>query len=136
MKTEKILSQNIRCYDNGGKSADRFTVVYMDQPENRPGTFGAVGMNAEPFHPQGIGQHTSAMPGAHLGARIAFASLPGDCQKMVLQDLRSVRLEYLRAELRAERISYGELTELQGLSPFIPAEDTELREAAGIPEGE
>lgn len=45
------------------------------------------------------------------------------------------RLEYLRAELRAERISYGELIELQSYVDYIYSDDTELREAAGIPEG-
>jgi hypothetical protein len=44
------------------------------------------------------------------------------------------RLEYLRTELRAERISYGELVELQGLIPFIEKDDVELLEAAGVPE--
>ncbi len=45
------------------------------------------------------------------------------------------RLEYLRAELRAERISYGEIAELQGLVKFIDPSDVELLEAAGVPEG-
>jgi len=44
------------------------------------------------------------------------------------------RLEYLRGELRAERISYGELAELQGLAEHIEAGDVELLEAAGVPE--
>lgn len=46
------------------------------------------------------------------------------------------RLEYLRGELRAERISYGELAELQGYGEqgFILPDDVELREAAGLPE--
>ena len=44
------------------------------------------------------------------------------------------RLEYLRQELRAERISYGELTELQSLAKHIDAGDVELLEAAGVPE--
>ena len=44
------------------------------------------------------------------------------------------RLEYLRGELRAERISYGELAELQGLVSHIDPSDTELLEAAGVPE--
>lgn len=44
------------------------------------------------------------------------------------------RLEYLRGELRAERISYGELAELQSLVAFIEPEDVELLEAAGVPE--
>lgn len=45
------------------------------------------------------------------------------------------RLEELRTEIRAERISYGELAELQGLAPHIEPGDTELLEAAGVPEG-
>lgn len=44
------------------------------------------------------------------------------------------RLEYLRHELRAERISYGELAELQGLAEYISDNDVELLEAAGVPE--
>lgn len=44
------------------------------------------------------------------------------------------RLEYLRGELRAERISYGELHELQSLAAHIEPGDFELLEAAGVPE--
>lgn len=44
------------------------------------------------------------------------------------------RLEYLRSELRAEQISYGEIAELQGLASYIKSDDVELLEAAGVPE--
>ena len=44
------------------------------------------------------------------------------------------RLEHLRGELRAERISYGELHELQSLAANIEPGDVELLEAAGVPE--
>lgn len=44
------------------------------------------------------------------------------------------RLEYLRQELQAERISTGELLELQSLVPFIDSNDVELLEATGVPE--
>lgn len=44
------------------------------------------------------------------------------------------RLEYLRGELRAERISYAEIHELQSLAPYIDKDDVELLEAAGVPE--
>jgi len=44
------------------------------------------------------------------------------------------RLEYLREELRQERISYGELAELQSLAEHIDKSDVELLEAAGVPE--
>ena len=42
------------------------------------------------------------------------------------------RLEYLRKELRAERISYGELIELQSLEEHIEKDDYELLGAIGI----
>lgn len=87
MKTEKLFNQRIACYDNGGKTCDRFTVIYADYPERSVNTFQARGMNETPFHPQGFGQMTSAMPGRHLGRRIKFAALPADCQKLVTQDL-------------------------------------------------
>lgn len=82
----KCNGKPIRVYDNYGKTADRFTVVYMDQPERVANTFAAVGMDERPFHPKGIGQHITATPGRHLGKRILFASLPMDCQKLVRQD--------------------------------------------------
>jgi hypothetical protein len=44
------------------------------------------------------------------------------------------RLEHLRGELRAERISYGELAELQSLAYYIEPGDVELLEPAGVPE--
>jgi hypothetical protein len=44
------------------------------------------------------------------------------------------RLEYLRGELNAERISTGELCELQSLAAHIEPDDVQLLEAAGVPE--
>jgi len=44
------------------------------------------------------------------------------------------RLEYLRGEVKAERISYEELGELQQLAPHIDPSDVDLLEAAGVPE--
>jgi len=46
------------------------------------------------------------------------------------------RLEYLRGELEAERISYGELAELQGLAEHIEQGDVQLLEWAGVPESD
>lgn len=80
--------KNVRIYDNGGKSFDRYTVVYMNDPEGN-GCYGARGMSEHPTHPQGFGLYTSAMPGRHLGKRITFDQLPPDCQKVVLLDLNA-----------------------------------------------
>ena len=40
------------------------------------------------------------------------------------------RLEYLRGEIRAERMSYGDIAELQSLWKWIDADDVELLEWA------
>jgi len=44
------------------------------------------------------------------------------------------RLEYLRGEIEAERISYGEIFELQSLVKHIEPGDVVLLEWAGVPE--
>ena len=45
------------------------------------------------------------------------------------------RLEYLRKEIIAERISYSEISELQSLKEYIEPGDMLLKEWAGIKEG-
>lgn len=49
------------------------------------------------------------------------------------EDIKA-RLEYLRGEIDAERISQGELVELQGLAEHIDPSDVQLLEWAGVPE--
>jgi hypothetical protein len=44
------------------------------------------------------------------------------------------RLEYLRGDIEAGRISYGEIAELQGLKEYIEPGDVLLLEWAGVPE--
>ena len=87
IKLESETMKNLRIYDNGGKTIDRYTVIYMDCPEAR-GLYAARGMNAHPFHPLGFGMFCTAQPGRHLGKRITFDQLPVDCQKVVMQDIR------------------------------------------------
>lgn len=54
------------------------------------------------------------------------------------EDIRDakLRLEELRAEIRAESISYSQIAELQELARFIDPSDVELLEWAGVPEHE
>jgi hypothetical protein len=54
--------------------------------------------------------------------------------KNIIERKAAARLEYLRQELRAERISTSELAELASLAKYIEAGDVELLEAAGVPE--
>ncbi len=44
------------------------------------------------------------------------------------------RLEYLRKQIEAENISYGEIAELQGLAKYIDEGDVLLLEWAGVEE--
>ncbi len=64
-----------------------------------------------------------------------FGSDKADAQGTAVKMMQP-RLEELRAELRAERISYGELHELQCLADYIQNGDVELLEAAGVTEDE
>ena len=81
--------KHVRIYDNGGRTFDRYTAVYMNEPEGR-GLYGARGMSEYPFHPMGFGQYCATKPGRHLGKRIEFEALPSDCQRAVLQDLNII----------------------------------------------
>jgi hypothetical protein len=78
-------------YDNGGKTCDRYTVVYAPFTVNGRQYFPYVGMSAEPFHPQGFGQH-GELPSRYTrqsGEKVLnFAELPDDCRRLVLSDLK------------------------------------------------
>lgn len=93
----------IRCYDNGGAekdgTLDRYTVVFTKKSitKNRPHAFMHLGMNAAPFHPQGIAQHgdSEGQPidrptYGHLGKKIRFEDLPQDCKDLVLRDYKEL----------------------------------------------
>jgi hypothetical protein len=77
----------IQIYDNDGATFDRYTVVYLDEPERRAGLFAARAMSQNPSHPQGFGQYCTAMPGKHLGRSIELTDLPLACQRLVHSDL-------------------------------------------------
>lgn len=68
-----------------------------------------------------------------MGGRIVRVT---DLAVMPGEPTPAERLEAIRAALRAENISYGELAELQSLAAHIKPGDTELLEAAGVPEHE
>jgi hypothetical protein len=96
-RTERLLPNGkpryIRCYDNGGKTADQYTVVYTGRyTRHTGGRFWYVGMSAYPYHPRGFGYHGESETPidrptySHLGKRITFEDLPADCQKLVRLD--------------------------------------------------
>lgn len=59
------IPRYVRCYDNGGESGDRYTVVFsgnFPKGEGMNKEFPYLAMSSEPFHPQGIGMHGSIGP--------------------------------------------------------------------------
>lgn len=100
-REERLLPDGVpryvRCYDNGGESADRYTVVYTGRYDCARNGYQYVGMSENPYHPQGFGQHGESTDGpidrpsyGHLGKRIQFMDLPEDCRKLVLSDYREL----------------------------------------------
>jgi len=88
---------DLQCWDDEGKSIDRYTVVWPD------GDY--VGMNAAPYHPQGFCQHGDGCKVdpeyeerdgelySYLGKLIDFDTLPRDCQTVIERDLEQEVIE-------------------------------------------
>ena len=85
----------IRCYDNGGETADRYTIVFTGNFKGRNRRCHFVGCSERPFHPQGIGlhgDHDSVIdyPSySHLGKKVKFETLPEDVRTLVMSDYRT-----------------------------------------------
>jgi len=88
---EAIDKEDLRYWDNGGKTVDRYGVVWPDGS--------CVSMSGAPFHPQGFCQHGNSVfePDCEehdgdlysfLGRMISFNDLPADCQTVVERDLK------------------------------------------------
>ncbi len=99
----------VRVYDNDGKTADRYTVVFtgrynslgLRRGQRSKGEYWHVSMSENPFHPQGVclmdqtdaiidvdeKEHRWAPAygrSGHLGKRIHWHELPEPCQKAAL----------------------------------------------------
>ncbi len=83
-------------YDNGGKTTDRYTVVYEPYDIEGEQHWPITDMSGAPFYPLGVCLHscynfriTSSVWGNKSGSgrTIDFADLPADCQRVVHQDL-------------------------------------------------
>jgi hypothetical protein len=82
----------LACYDNGGKTFDRYTIIYgapLWEP-NMGRTVPYRSMSEDPFHPQGFGQW-GEMPAYNrdcLGRKVKFSDLPERVRACVEQDCR------------------------------------------------
>lgn len=96
-RTEALMPNGIpryiRCYDNNGETADRYTIVYTGNYK-RESTCEYVGCSEDPFHPCGIGVHGESeqridYPSySHLGKKVKFESLPLKVQELVIRDYK------------------------------------------------
>jgi hypothetical protein len=84
------IPRYVRCYDNGGESFDRYTVVFTGRYRHKTrGSCLYVGASNHPFHPQGFGQHGESPTAidyprySHLGRKVRFDALPADVQRFV-----------------------------------------------------
>ena len=90
------IPRYIRCYDNGGATADRYTIVFTKRPLRcKDGSFqewGYLSASCCPFHPQGIGLHGFSQElidkptYKHLGKKVKFETLPTDVKSWVMQE--------------------------------------------------
>lgn len=83
-----MSKHNFRIYDNGGDLFDRYTILPPEASRHyryQDGKVDAIASSEDPYHPQGFGQWTTAMPGKHLGKRISWEDLPEPVKRHVRQ---------------------------------------------------
>ena len=82
----------VRCYDNGGISADRYTVVFLDtgkKVRENATNYDCLCMSYNPNYPLGVCMHgTAQLPNPIIGDVIPWSDLPTDCQMKVMEDLQ------------------------------------------------
>ena len=77
-------------YDNGGKTADRYTIIFKglyNEDLYSSNVYDAVAANDTPTHPAyGFYQHCSAQLGNHNGRKISWLSLPKSVRSLVNEE--------------------------------------------------
>ena len=85
------LVDRVRCYDNGGMTMDRFTVVFLETSKKvdaQATNYDCLCMSIYPKTPNGVCMHgTAQLPNPVLGDKIEFSDLPIDCQLKVREEL-------------------------------------------------
>ena len=122
--------------DNGGRTIDRYTIeILVGVTDGDYADAYYIGAGETGNVPNGF---FMTVDGPSDDPETDFGDLPKRVQRDVLREIASAdiaeRLEYLRGEIRAERINWGEIAELQGLAPHIDRSDVELLQWAGEPE--
>ena len=79
-----LTDKDFRCFDNGGKTADRYTIMpgrqhWRTHRDDRTKRWVAFGASENPFHPQGFGQSCEIdgwQDYRYLGKKVPLSSLP------------------------------------------------------------
>jgi hypothetical protein len=86
MKTNKYPRGVLEITDNGGKTADRYSVVFMPQNIRGEVWYPLITMSRYPSHPQGVGcssMHQHRPRRSPEEQAISYSALPVDCQRVV-----------------------------------------------------
>jgi hypothetical protein len=116
-------NKGIRVYDNHGKTADRYTIVFPSlATKTADKLYGAIAVTADGHY-----EHTTATPGRHLGNRILLQDVVDGKEEGFLLSLieselsikRGATLEYFRQPTPSE-IRFGEgATHVIDYSPIM-----------------
>lgn len=82
--THEVYGCDLRIYDNGGKTLDRYTAIpprwaRAMHYDARRGVWDAVCSGTDP---RGVSGHCDAVPGPHLGKRVHWDDLPESVQNV------------------------------------------------------
>lgn len=86
-RAKRPESYQIRVYDNGGETLDRYTVVIDGEDWDSSSSPGMKAMLGLSEGGRSFSQHTEGQEGPHLGRGIAFQSLDEQTQRHIIARL-------------------------------------------------
>ncbi len=124
-------------WDNGGRTADRYTVVLRDRDDE--GYYTAFALSDDPGSPQGVSMVVSVTEGSHIGQRISWNTLPTRIQDHVRDRLGETMSGSPNPRRSRSQYKHERLASMRGIDPrsirtVTPRPGVRLR--IGCPKGE
>lgn len=111
-KEYSIGKVKLAVYDNGGETADRYTIVPKGEGyKERNGMVEMIGASENPTSPTGVYQHSEGQVGKHLGKRIDFEKLPEALQKALKDEFKEEIAEGKDEKVTMNNLDWGKTTE-------------------------
>lgn len=111
-KEYSIGKVKLAVYDNGGETADRYTIVPKGEGyKERNGMVEMIGASENPTSPTGVYQHSEGQVGKHLGKRIDFEKLPEALQKALKDEFKEDIAEAKDEKVTMNNLDWGKTTE-------------------------